>query len=257
MKASLNARLAIAWLFLFTATAALSLSGRVHAGTIYQLVEKHPADHHACVGTKKFADEIKLATNGRIFVQVHSNGALFTEQQTVQALRHGGMVFALINAQALATVCPDMAVLCAPDVFANQQHREVALNGRAGQMLLDRLKAYGIVGLAFYDSGFEVDSPPDLLVVSRPIWEYMQEKDKNKIRRAAEASKFVQDQAAEKYRASQAADSPAGRASSRAPAGKFLNHAVKTDELRDTYPEFFREVDFVTSGFIEVRETSE
>ncbi len=140
------------------------------AGTVYQLSDNQPPDYPTTLGDKKFAELVKERTNGRIVIDVYDSAQLFDEKSAIENCQSGGLAFCRVNAQPLSDFTPALGVLSLPYIFRSEDHLWKVLNGPVGEEILGEMKANGLVGLAYYDSGSrsfyntrrEVKTPADM-----------------------------------------------------------------------------------------------
>jgi C4-dicarboxylate-binding protein DctP len=137
---------------------------------IYELKFGHDsheasAQHMAAL---RFADIVKYKSEGRIKVEVFPEQKLGTDQEMLEAIRSGQQAIGLPPTAKMTTLVPEMRYLDLPFLFQTRQDLYEMLDGEPGQMLLDRLKPYGLIGVAFWESGFkqftankEIHTPKD------------------------------------------------------------------------------------------------
>ena len=81
------------------------------------------------------------------------NGALGTENDTIEQLKIGGLDMMRINVAPLNNIVPETIVPALPFLFRSEEHMRAVLDGPVGDEILAAMEAQGMVGLAFYDSG--------------------------------------------------------------------------------------------------------
>jgi len=128
--------------------------------------EVNPDGHPITEGAYKFADLVNESTDGRITIDIYPAGQLGSEREQMQSMQQGGLDFFRGNTASMPDFgVPEMAVLGLPYVFSSREHMWRALEGEAGQLMLDKVQEHGtrMVGLSFLDDGarhiFTTDVP--------------------------------------------------------------------------------------------------
>jgi len=122
---------------------------------------------HAAEYFKKKAEEL---TKGKVKIEVYANSTLYKDKEEMEALQIGAVQ---MLAPSLAKFGPlgvkEFEVFDLPYIFDNYDELHKVTQGPAGRMLLDKLDAKGVKGLAYWDNGFksfsankEIKSPADL-----------------------------------------------------------------------------------------------
>ena len=116
---------------------------------------------------KKRSEEL---TKGKVKVEVYPNSQLYKDKEEMEALQLGAVQ---MLAPSLAKFGPlgvkEFEVFDLPFIFDNYKEVDKVTQGPIGKMLLDKLDAKGIKGLAFWDNGFKsfsankpIKAPADL-----------------------------------------------------------------------------------------------
>ncbi len=121
--------------------------------TSVKLWNIHPEGYPVTEALKSFAEEVKKTTDGRIAIEVVSNGALGDQPQAVQLMKSSKLDMAEFNLAALAEAVPSMKSINLPFLFADSQHMFRLLDGAMGEGFKTRLAAGGYVVLGWYDGG--------------------------------------------------------------------------------------------------------
>jgi len=122
---------------------------------------------HAAEYFKKKAEEL---TKGRVKVEVYANSTLYKDKEEMEALQIGAVQ---MLAPSLAKFGPlgvkEFEVFDLPYIFDNYDELHKVTQGPIGRMLLDKLDAKGVKGLAYWDNGFKsfsankpIHTPADL-----------------------------------------------------------------------------------------------
>lgn len=99
--------------------------------------------------SKKLADK----TDGRITLKVFSGGSFGSEPETLQQTADGTLDMARVNISQLNNTSPLTIIPTLPFLFKSVEHMHRALDGDAGQAILDDISHSPYIGLGLYDSG--------------------------------------------------------------------------------------------------------
>jgi C4-dicarboxylate-binding protein DctP len=108
---------------------------------------------HAAEFFKKKAEEL---TKGKVKVEVYANSTLYKDKEEMEALQIGAVQ---MLAPSLAKFGPlgvkEFEVFDLPYLFDDYNDLHKVTQGPVGRMMLDKLDAKGIKGLAYWDNGFK------------------------------------------------------------------------------------------------------
>lgn len=99
------------------------------------------------------SDQLAKKSNGRIELQVYSNGTLGTEKEVIEQVKMGALAMARVPGNLMNNICPETLVPSLPFLFRSVDHMHKALASPAGEKILHSCDAKGYIGLAYYDSG--------------------------------------------------------------------------------------------------------
>lgn len=123
------------------------------AQTAIKLWNIHPEGYPVTEALKSFAEDVKKSTDGRLAIEVISNGALGDQPQAVQMMKSSKLDMAEFNLAALSEAVPSMKSINLPFLFADSKHMFRLLDGAMGESFGKRLEAGGYVVLGWYDGG--------------------------------------------------------------------------------------------------------
>ncbi len=105
---------------------------------------------------KKLAEN---ATQGKVRIEIYPNSVLYKDREELEALQLGAVQ---MLAPALAKFGPlgikEFEVFDLPYLFPDKIALRVVKQGPVGKMLLKKLQAKGLTGLAYWDNGFKLMS---------------------------------------------------------------------------------------------------
>jgi len=107
-------------------------------------------------GAQRFKELAEKATNGRVKIELYPNSTLYKDKEELEALQLGAVQ---MLAPSLAKFGPlgvkEFEVFDLPFLFVDKAALARVTQGPAGKMLLGKLDAKGIKGLAYWDNGFK------------------------------------------------------------------------------------------------------
>lgn len=124
------------------------------AGGTITAVDVHPRDYPTVQAVQWMGDEIARETNGRINFRIYPSGQLGTETDTVNLARFQVLDIARVYLGAVNNMFPATRPLALPYIFRDEAHMRAVCDGEIGQGILRTFERRGLIGLAFYDSGF-------------------------------------------------------------------------------------------------------
>ena len=124
---------------------------------IYELKLGHdmPTDSAQHMAALKFADIVNHKSGGKVHVVVFPNQELGTDHQMIEAARAGKLAIILPPTAKLSTLVPSLQYADLPFLFPTRQDVYELLDGEPGKMLMEKLKPHGLIGVAFWESGFK------------------------------------------------------------------------------------------------------
>jgi tripartite ATP-independent transporter DctP family solute receptor len=133
------------------ALAALSLPSL--AQTSFRLWNIHPDGYPVTEALKVFAEDVKKTTDGRVSIDVISNGSLGDQPQAIQMMKANKLEMAEFNLAALSEAVPSMKSISVPFLFTDSKHMFRVLDGEIGDNFIKRLAEGGYIVLGWYDGG--------------------------------------------------------------------------------------------------------
>mgnify|MGYP000058900897 CR=1 FL=1 len=99
------------------------------------------------------AKELDKHSNGRITMNLFSDGAFGTETEALLQTREGTLDMARVNIIQFNNTCPETIIPALPYVFDSISHMHKAIDSEAGKIILDSISQTDYIALALYDSG--------------------------------------------------------------------------------------------------------
>ena len=119
----------------------------------FKLAENQPEGNPITDGMYMFAKLANEYTEGTITIDVYPNGALTDEASSVDQLQMGTLDFSRVNTNSMSSTIDDFGVFGMPYLFASTEQKYQALDGEAGEYVMNELEDYGMVGLYFWEAG--------------------------------------------------------------------------------------------------------
>ncbi len=117
------------------------------------------------IASKKFAQLIKKYTHGKYKVNLYPSGELGNEREMIKNLMIGTMDLGVITNAPVGSFVHSFMILDMPFLFPNYKVAHEVLDGKAGEILLEKLSRINIKGLAFAEGGFR-----EMINNVRPIY---------------------------------------------------------------------------------------
>lgn len=138
--------------------AAVAAAGGAFAATrgarVITAVDVHPDDYPTVAAVRWMGEEIARETNGRIEFRIYPSGQLGAETDTVNLARFGVLDIARVYLGAVNNAFPATLPLALPYTFRDDAHLRRVVDGDIGRDIRRTFEQRGLIGLAFYDSGF-------------------------------------------------------------------------------------------------------
>jgi tripartite ATP-independent transporter DctP family solute receptor len=106
------------------------------------------------IASKKMGELIETYTKGKFTVALFPSGQLGNESEMIKNLTMGTMDLGIITNAPVGAFVKSFMALDLPFIFPNEGVAHTVLDGKAGQMLLQKLNKLHIVGLGYAEGGF-------------------------------------------------------------------------------------------------------
>ena len=139
------------------AVAALAAFGVAQAQISERTIKfatQNPKGHPLVMGMEKFAEIVKIKTDGKIKVNLFPGGVLGGDAPNVSALQGGTLEMVTMNSGILASQVKEFAIYDFPFLFGNGREADAVVDGPFGQKMHARLTDKGIIGLTYWELGF-------------------------------------------------------------------------------------------------------
>ena len=110
-------------------------------------------DYPFTKGAVYFADRVKERTNGRVKVDVYSDGVLGSEIEMFEQVKRGALDFVVTSPGNLAPFFKEMDLLDLPFLFKDHAHRDAVANGPVGKRYAENVELKGDVVVMGYFGG--------------------------------------------------------------------------------------------------------
>lgn len=113
-----------------------------------------PENSNYVQGAKKIAEEVKVATNGRIEITVYPSGQLGNDRDAYEGAQLGTVDICTPANAVMASFIPEMAVLDQPFLFENADQAHRAIDGKLGELIAQKAEQQGLHIVGWMESGF-------------------------------------------------------------------------------------------------------
>lgn len=114
-----------------------------------------PVDSALHEAALRFADEINRKSEGKVTVEVYPSQQLGNDHQMVEMARAGELDLLLTPTAKMSIPIPSMQYADLPFFFPSREDLYMLLDGEPGQMILEKLKSIGLIGVTFWENGFK------------------------------------------------------------------------------------------------------
>lgn len=119
----------------------------------FRAADTQPFDYPTVKALELMGQIVRQRTGGRHTIRVFHSRQLGEEKETIEQTRIGAIDINRTNVAPLASFVPEANILALPFLFRSVDHLHRVLDGPVGNDILASFERYGLVGLAFYDSG--------------------------------------------------------------------------------------------------------
>lgn len=125
---------------------------------------------HPFYQAQVFFDQcLREETNNKYGLDIYVGGQLGSDSEMVEGCLNGTYEFVLNSSGLFANISEDFNIFDLPYLFSSNEHAYAVMDGEIGQNVLKSLEQYGMVGLAYGESGFrnitssfEIKTPADM-----------------------------------------------------------------------------------------------
>lgn len=119
-----------------------------------KLAHSGSESHQYHIAAAKFKDILESDEDVDLTVEIHPNSSLGSEGDAIEQVVSGSVEMTTVAADSnLANIIPEMNVFGIPFIFDDKEHVYNALDGEAGQHILDLAEDKGIKGLGYWEVG--------------------------------------------------------------------------------------------------------
>ncbi len=112
--------------------------------------EMYPATR----GLQVMKEYVERLTDGNVQVNIYAGGQLGGEEDTLEQVAQGSIEMAVASFAPVVSYDPEFEVMDIPFVYDTYQEAWMVLDSHVGTEMLESLRDYGMIGLAFMENGF-------------------------------------------------------------------------------------------------------
>lgn len=120
----------------------------------FKLALVDPDSSNYAKGAKKIAEEVELATDGKIKIEVNAGGSLGGERDTLELAMSNNLDIATSANSVLTNFIPEMGILDQAYLWKNIDEAHAAVDGELGDLIKEEAKKKGLHIIGFMESGF-------------------------------------------------------------------------------------------------------
>lgn len=105
-------------------------------------------------GAQKIAEEVNLATDGKVQIEINAGGSLGDERVTVEMAMNGDLDIATAANSVLTNFIPEMSILDQAFLWDDAEEAHAAVDGPVGDLIEREAKAKGLHVVGYMESGF-------------------------------------------------------------------------------------------------------
>lgn len=106
------------------------------------------------ITARYFAEELEKAAPGKYDIQFFGNHQLGDETEMLQGLRLGTLEFGVFTGTYIGNIVPAFQLNDLPFLYSTNKQAHETLDGKAGELMQEKLAQKGMVGLGFAEAGF-------------------------------------------------------------------------------------------------------
>ena len=107
------------------------------------------------LAAQKFAEIVNQKSDGKVKIEVYSNGVLYSDDEELAALRRNDVQMIAPSISKLTDLSPTWQLFDLPFIFDDYSEAKQVFTGKIGQDLLSTLQEKNIKGLALWSNGFK------------------------------------------------------------------------------------------------------
>ena len=119
---------------------------------VLRLAELHIETYPTTQACEYFSRLVSERTEGRVQVDIYSQGKLGTEVEVINSIQNGDIDIGRVNCIPLTEYSKNLTPIIMPYLFKDASHLQAVLCSDIGDNILNTMEN-GFVGLAWYDSG--------------------------------------------------------------------------------------------------------
>jgi tripartite ATP-independent transporter DctP family solute receptor len=131
----------------------VSLQVAAEEQRVLRAADTHPFGYPTVESVRYMADLLAKETDGRLVIKLYPGRQLGEGWDTLEQTLFGAVDLNRVSLAVLTNVIPETIIPTLPFLFRSQEHRDKVLQGAIGDEILAVFEEYGLVGLAFYESG--------------------------------------------------------------------------------------------------------
>jgi tripartite ATP-independent transporter DctP family solute receptor len=119
-----------------------------------KLAAGFPKGNYLAKGFNKFAEVVEKESNGKIKVEVYTDGVLGDDRRCLEGIQMGTIQGMTVSTGPISSFAPAIAVFDLPFLFKDRETAYKILDGKIGRDQLANLEKSGFIGLEYWENGY-------------------------------------------------------------------------------------------------------
>lgn len=120
---------------------------------VFSYADNQTGNYPTVQAARRFAEQVKQETDGRIEIRVYPNAELGDEVSAARQISYGGIDFCRCSLSNLSDYSEETLVLQLPYLYEDRDHMWRVLDGEIGAQVKDSFQGSGMVALSWFDAG--------------------------------------------------------------------------------------------------------
>lgn len=120
---------------------------------VFSYADNQTGNYPTVQAARRFAEQVKQETDGRIEIRVYPNAELGDEVSAARQISYGGIDFCRCSLSNLSDYSEETLVLQLPYLYEDRDHMWRVLDGDIGAQVKDSFQGSGMVALSWFDAG--------------------------------------------------------------------------------------------------------
>lgn len=135
-------------------TSASGSEEEITGSYVIRIACENSETYPSTLGLQVMKEYVEKQTDGNVQVNIYAGGQLGGEEDTLEQVAQGSIEMAVASFAPVVSYDPEFEVMDIPFVYNSYQEAWMVLDSHIGTDMLESLRDYGMVGMAFMENGF-------------------------------------------------------------------------------------------------------